>query len=409
MPGTENNFRIETLLTSDVEVAVWSGFGLPTDELSVQNGILVTRSARYPLCIDPQMQAVNWIKKKEAKNGLVTKTFNDEFVKFLELAVVYGKPFLFDNLDEELDPMIDPILEKAFTISAGQKLVKLGDSEIEVSDQFSMVLCTKLSNPNYTPEVMGKVSIVNCVITLDGLAAQLLNVVVGYERPDLEAERLRLVQAMSDNKAVLKGLEDTLLRELAASKGSILDNDELISTLNNAKSKSIEIAKSLERANITAAEIEKTRGSYQKVAKRGSILYFTMSGLVAISNMYEYSLGSYLEVFQAALAEAKPDRILDNRLKNIREKITQTMYDYTCMGIFERHKLLFSFKMTTMIMEGDDELIAAEFSFYMKGNPSLDKAKRKNPYDWISDSGWKDLELLCTLDSSLKNLLDDIT
>ena len=83
-----------------------------------------------------------------------------------------------------------------------------------------------------------------------------------------------------------------------------------------------------------------------------------MSGLVAISNMYEYSLASYLEVFLAALQDAKPDRILENRLKNIREKITQTMYDYTCMGIFERHKLLFSFKMTTMIMEGDKELLA---------------------------------------------------
>ncbi len=47
---------------------------------------------------------------------------------------------------------------------------------------------------------MGKVAIVNCVITLEGLAAQLLNVVVGFERPDLEKQRLELVQQMSDNK-----------------------------------------------------------------------------------------------------------------------------------------------------------------------------------------------------------------
>ena len=38
---------------------------------------------------------MNWIRKKEAANGLVVKTFNDEYVKFLELAIVYGKPFLF--------------------------------------------------------------------------------------------------------------------------------------------------------------------------------------------------------------------------------------------------------------------------------------------------------------------------
>lgn len=67
-----------------------------------------------------------------------------------------------------------------------------------------------------------------------------------------------------------------------------------------------------------------------------------------------------------------------------------------------------SFKMTTMIMEGDGELLGPEFSFYMKGNPSLDKAKRSRPYEWISEGGWKDLELLATLDKSLANLTEDI-
>jgi len=223
--------------------------------------------------------------------------------------------------------------------------------------------------------VFGRASIVNCVITLEGLAAQLLNVVVGFERPDLEEMRQKLVQQMSENRQVIKSLEDTLLRELAASKGSILDNDELIATLNNAKAKSIEIGESLESAAKTAEEIEKTRAIYVGVSKRGSILYFAMSGLVAISEMYEYSLSSYLGVFDTALRDAKPDKIVDNRLRNLRDKMTQTMYDYTCMGIFEKHKLLFSLQMTTMILDGDNDLDHKEFDFYMKGNPSLEKPK----------------------------------
>lgn len=48
----------------------WNSEGLPPDELSVQNGILTTRASRFPLCIDPQTQALSWIKKKEAKNNL---------------------------------------------------------------------------------------------------------------------------------------------------------------------------------------------------------------------------------------------------------------------------------------------------------------------------------------------------
>lgn len=48
----------------------WGSQGLPPDELSVQNGILTTRASRFPLCIDPQQQALNWIKRKEEKNNL---------------------------------------------------------------------------------------------------------------------------------------------------------------------------------------------------------------------------------------------------------------------------------------------------------------------------------------------------
>lgn len=51
----QENFRIESLLTSDVEISQWASETLPNDELSVQNGILTTRASRWPLCIDPQL------------------------------------------------------------------------------------------------------------------------------------------------------------------------------------------------------------------------------------------------------------------------------------------------------------------------------------------------------------------
>ena len=100
--------------------------------------------------------------------------------------------------------------------------------------------------------------IINYSVTQQGLQEQLLNVTVKHERPDLEEERERLVQEMSESKTLLKQLEDTLLRELATAQGNILDNAALIETLENTKKKAVEIAENLDAAQVTAKELETT-------------------------------------------------------------------------------------------------------------------------------------------------------
>jgi len=74
------------------------------------------------------MQAVNWIKNKEAKNPFEILTFNmGDFIKRLEISIKFGKSVLFEAIDEELDPMVDPVLEKNIVKEAGVNMLTLGD------------------------------------------------------------------------------------------------------------------------------------------------------------------------------------------------------------------------------------------------------------------------------------------
>lgn len=65
---------------------------------------------------------------------------------------------------------------------------------------------------------------------------------MGFEKKELEEQRERLIQETSDNKKLLKSLADSLLRELATSTGNMLDNTELVDTLEETKAKATEVS-----------------------------------------------------------------------------------------------------------------------------------------------------------------------
>uniref|UniRef100_A0A7S4D2X3 Dynein-1, subspecies f n=1 Tax=Eutreptiella gymnastica TaxID=73025 RepID=A0A7S4D2X3_9EUGL len=407
----KDNFKVESLLTDEVEIAKWNSDGLPGDELSIQNGILTTQSSRFALCIDPQMQAVAWIKKMNASNSrFEVASFSDpDFLKRLEFCISYGNPFLFENMDETIDPIIDPVLEKNFVIEAGRKFIKLGDKAVEWDENFRLYMCTKLSNPNYAPEVYGKTMVINYGVTQQGLQAQLLNVVVAMERSDLEKQREELIITMSENKATLKTLEETLIRELALATGNILDNDDLISTLERTKESAADIAEKLEVAVATSKDIEVARLEYMSVAKRGAILFFVMDSLSAIDNMYEYSLMAFNnDVFKVSLEKSEPHFDIENRLNNIIQYLTLAVYRYVCMGIFEKHKLMLSFQMTAKVLEGEGKLNTKALEFFLKGNIVLGKSTHEKFFPWMPEQGFQDLLRLPSIDPAFSTILEDV-
>uniref|UniRef100_A0A8C8G323 AAA+ ATPase domain-containing protein n=1 Tax=Oncorhynchus tshawytscha TaxID=74940 RepID=A0A8C8G323_ONCTS len=403
-------FRVESLLTDEVEISRWGSEGLPPDELSVQNGILTTRASRFPMCIDPQQQALNWIKKKEEKFNLKISSFNDpDFLKQLEMAIKYGFPFLFQDVDEYIDPVIDNVLEKNVKGAEGRQVITLGDKEVDYDPNFKLYLNTKLSNPKYSPSVFGKAMVINYTVTLKGLEDQLLSVIVGFERKELEEQRERLIQETSENKKLLKDLEDSLLRELATSTGNMLDNVELVHTLEETKSKASEVFEKLKLAEKTSTDIDKLRDGYRPAAKRGAILFFVLAEMALVNSMYQYSLASYLEVFDFSLRKSLPDSILPKRLKNIMDTLTYNVYNYGCTGLFERHKLLFSFNLTIKIGQPEGRAPQEELDFFLKGNLSLEMSKRKKPCHWLPGQGWEDIIRLAELfPAEFGSLPDDV-
>lgn len=113
-----DQITMKEILEDPVQTKTWTAASLPNDNLSIENAIIMFKSRRWPLMIDPQSQANKFIKNlardpEEAKAGLDTSKMSDPtLLRNLELAIQFGKWFLIENVGEELDPALEPILLK---------------------------------------------------------------------------------------------------------------------------------------------------------------------------------------------------------------------------------------------------------------------------------------------------------
>ena len=105
--------------------------------------------------IDPQGQANKFIKRLEKKNNInVVKLSDSDLVRSLETAIQFGTSILLENVGEELDPILEPVLLKQTFQQGGTTCITLGDNVIEFSSEFRLYITTKLRNPHYLPSVI---------------------------------------------------------------------------------------------------------------------------------------------------------------------------------------------------------------------------------------------------------------
>ena len=151
------------------------------------------------------------------------------------MAVVNGKGLVIEDAGENLDSSIDSILSKQYFKEEGRTLIKFGSEKLDYHKDFKLFITTKLSNPHYLPEIFIKVTIINFTVTLEGLEDQLLADVVNIEKPEVEQKRVQNVIQLAQCKNQIAEIEIQILTLLKESKGLILDDEELIATLQESK------------------------------------------------------------------------------------------------------------------------------------------------------------------------------
>lgn len=124
---THEKFEFRNILGDNLEIADWINFGLPKDELSINNAILVKKTMQNPMMIDPQLQASRWIRNMEKKSDIVIlKVGTDNLLKRLETVLRMKNPIMIEMPESFIDPSLDSLLSKDFEVVNHRCYVKVG-------------------------------------------------------------------------------------------------------------------------------------------------------------------------------------------------------------------------------------------------------------------------------------------
>ena len=267
------------------------------------------------------------------------------FLREVENAIQYGSPVLLQDILEEIDPSLEPVLSKSILKIGTRVVMRIGDKELDYSPDFRMYITTKLANPHYTPEISTKATVVNFAVKKDGLEAQLLGtslasyviaksyyfinpdithdthrtdhsvlsdkpsipfyptvgIVVQKEEPAMEKAKAELIIRVAAGKRQLVELEDEILRLLSESTGSLLDDVNLVMTLQQSKVTSEEVTLQLVVAEETEKKIDTARLGYRSAAIRASLAYFVLDDMSRVDPMYQFSLDAYVDLFNISI------------------------------------------------------------------------------------------------------------
>lgn len=234
---------------------------------------------------------------------------------------------------------------------------------------------------------------------------QLLNLMVKRELKELEDQKESILAKIQRNNETLKDFKKSILIEITSCTEPLIDNMQLLSKLEDIKLKIQSSSAELNLSVETMSEINQSRVVYEPVSKKGALFYMTLYGLKAIDPLYQFSMDSFVKLFSNSIDSASKDQSASKRISNVIDRLTNDIFEFSCIGIYEKHNLLFLFRIACALEKDAGKLLDSEMIFFIRGNDGSTNSLT-NPTTWLSSKCWQDVIYLSMNFEPFSNLIE---
>jgi len=294
-------FGMVESLSKDSERLEWQSQGLPGDQLSLENGVILKHCVRFPLVIDPSGQAIDFIMNNRKEEKIQKTSFLDKaFMKTLAGAVRFGTTLLVENV-ETIDPVLNPVLNREIQRTGGRSLVRIGTEDVDFSPKFSIILSTKNPAVHLTPDLCSRVTLVNFTVTPASLQSQSLSHIVKAEKPEIETQRANLLKLQGEQNVKLRQLEEQMLAKISACEGSILDDDRVVDGMEVLMKEGTLVEEQISKSAEVMASVDNAVGEFEPLSTVCRSLFTLLAATREISFLYEFSAKTFMSILESVL------------------------------------------------------------------------------------------------------------
>ncbi|XP_078503742.1 dynein axonemal heavy chain 5-like [Lissotriton helveticus] len=405
-------------LHSPIELKKLEMKGIPKNKLALDNSCVLTSaegSSAWVLVCDPTAQAIQWIKDHLPQ--ACTEVQYHELRSQLDSCLTDGLSLLLTYCDIQTlskDARFSQVLRSKPDFQHHNVPFKMmvAEHEVECHPGFQMYLHTTSLPEEIPSEVAAFCSMLYFSQDKEGLVEQLLDRFVLKEKPRLKEEQESLEQECMENMEELSALEAKMVTTLQSDR-TLLHNLAVTKKLIDLKQQHDEALEMKLKIAASQKTILHVREGFQEIAVRGTVMFDTAQKLQQFNPVYQTSFPQLMELFDASVAHSERSSV-----KGVLSCLTRNIFSYVTKSLLEKDRLVYALLVTFEVEESLGHLKPGEKEFVIApdlcvatlqklgAKPSESRQQAKNPFDWMAEEQFKNVQILAMYYSWFGDLFD---